>query len=54
MTSLYLETGLTGGMDCFRKRVAWRFAEAFGCASGSSPSSACWGTREPAVESIPA
>jgi lipoyl(octanoyl) transferase len=30
MTSLYLETGHTGGMDCFRKRVAWRFAEAFG------------------------
>jgi lipoyl(octanoyl) transferase len=30
MTSLYLQTGLTGGMDCFRKRVAWRFAEAFG------------------------
>src|SRR3954454_6888650 len=30
MTSLYLETGLTGGMNCFRKRVAWRFAEAFG------------------------
>src|SRR5207253_2363409 len=30
MTSLYLATGRTGGMDCFRKRVAWRFAEAFG------------------------
>jgi lipoyl(octanoyl) transferase len=30
MTSLYLETGHTGGMSCFRKRVAWRFAEAFG------------------------
>jgi lipoate-protein ligase B len=30
MTSLYLETGLTGGMDCFRKRVAWRFGQAFG------------------------
>jgi lipoyl(octanoyl) transferase len=30
MTSLYLNTGLTGGMDCFRKRVAWRFAQAFG------------------------
>ena len=30
MTSLYLETGRTGGMSCFRKRVAWRFAEAFG------------------------
>jgi lipoate-protein ligase B len=30
MTSVYLATGLTGRMDCFRKRVAWRFAEAFG------------------------
>jgi lipoyl(octanoyl) transferase len=30
MTSLYLETGLTGGMNCFRKRVAWRFAQSFG------------------------
>jgi lipoyl(octanoyl) transferase len=30
MNSLYLATGLTGRMDCFRKRVAWRFAEAFG------------------------
>src|SRR5438270_8834775 len=30
MTSLYLETHRTGGMSCFRKRVAWRFAEAFG------------------------
>ena len=24
------ETGRTGGMRCFRKRVAWRFAQAFG------------------------
>src|ERR671938_509186 len=30
MTSVYLATGRTGGMDCFRKRVAWRFGEAFG------------------------
>ena len=30
MTSLYLETGHTGAMDCFRKRVAWRFGKAFG------------------------
>src|SRR3954469_408484 len=29
MTSLYLETGRTGGMSCFRKRVAWRFADAY-------------------------
>ena len=30
MTSLYLETGRTGGMSCFRKRMAWRFAQAYG------------------------
>src|SRR5437764_990735 len=30
MTSLYLETRRTGAMRCFRKRVAWRFADAFG------------------------
>jgi lipoate-protein ligase B len=30
MTSVYKETGRTGGMGCFRKRVAWRFAEAYG------------------------
>ncbi len=29
MTSLYVETKRTGGMSCFRKRAAWRFAEAF-------------------------
>jgi len=29
MTSLYIATGRIGAMDCFRKRVAWRFAEAF-------------------------
>ena len=30
MTSVYLETRRTGAMACFRKRVAWRFAEEFG------------------------
>jgi lipoyl(octanoyl) transferase len=30
MTSLYKETGHVGGMGCFRKRAAWRFAEAYG------------------------
>jgi lipoate-protein ligase B len=30
MTSVALETGRAGGVDCFRKRVSWRFAEAFG------------------------
>jgi lipoyl(octanoyl) transferase len=30
MTSLLAQTGRTGAMSCFRKRMAWRFAEAFG------------------------
>ena len=30
VTSVSKETGRVGTMDCFRKRVAWRFAEAFG------------------------
>jgi lipoyl(octanoyl) transferase len=30
MTSLYKETGRPGGMGCFRKRAAWRFAQAYG------------------------
>jgi lipoyl(octanoyl) transferase len=30
MTSLYEQTGRTGGMDCFRKRAAYRFAQAYG------------------------
>src|SRR5215211_3170515 len=29
MTSLYKETGRTDGMRCFRKRVAWRFSQAY-------------------------
>jgi lipoyl(octanoyl) transferase len=30
MTSLYAETRRTGAMDCFRKRIAWNVAQAFG------------------------
>jgi len=30
MTSLYKETLRTGGLTCFRRRVAWRMAEAMG------------------------
>ena len=30
MTSVLKETGRTGAMPCFRKRMAWRFAQAFG------------------------
>src|SRR3712207_5872017 len=38
MTSLYKETGRVGGMSCFRKRVAWRFAEAYGLRQRIVPS----------------
>src|SRR3954465_4707718 len=58
MTSLYLQTGLTGGMSCFRKRVAWRFAEAFGLRQRIVTLERLLGDPEgaprPAVESIPA
>jgi lipoate-protein ligase B len=30
MSSVYVETRRTGAMGCFRKRMAWRFAEAMG------------------------
>ena len=30
MTSVLKETGTTGAMPCFQRRMAWRFAEAFG------------------------
>lgn len=30
MTSLVRETGRAGGLPCFRRRVAWRYASAFG------------------------
>jgi lipoyl(octanoyl) transferase len=30
MTSLYEQTGRSGGMSCFRKRTAYRFAQAYG------------------------
>ena len=48
MTSLYLETGRTGGMSCFRKRVAWRFAEAFGARQRIVTPARLTGEAEPA------
>ena len=54
MTSLYLETRRTGGMGCFRKRVAWRFAEAFGVRQRIVSLERLLGAQEPAVESVPA
>ncbi|MEA2430689.1 MAG: lipoyl(octanoyl) transferase [Thermoleophilaceae bacterium] len=53
MTSLYLATGLSGGMDCFRKRVAWRFTEAFGLRQRIVTLDRLLGSQAP-VESIPA
>ena len=52
MTSLYLETGHVGGMPCFRKRVAWRFAEAFGLRQRVVTLQRLVGEPEPAVESV--
>jgi lipoate-protein ligase B len=53
MTSLYLQTGLTGGMNCFRKRVAWRFVQAFGLRQRLVSLDRLLGVS-PTVESIPA
>ena len=52
MTSLYLETGRTGGMSCFRKRVAWRFAEAFGKRQRIVTLPRLVGEPEPALSSV--
>jgi lipoyl(octanoyl) transferase len=49
MTSLYLETKRTGGMSCFRKRVAWRFAQAYGLRQRIVSLSRL---EEPALESV--
>ena len=57
MTSLAKETGRTRSLPCFRKRLAWHFAEAFGRASGSCRSgvcsTACRWRREHRSRSIP-
>jgi lipoyl(octanoyl) transferase len=53
MTSLYLQTGLTGGMNCFRKRVAWRFSQAFGLRQRLVSLDRLLGVS-PTVESVPA
>ena len=52
MTSLYVETGRTEGMACFRKRAAWRFAEAFARRQRIVSLERLLGQREPAVESV--
>jgi len=52
MTSLYLQTGLVGGMPCFRKRVAWRFAEAFERRQRIVTLQRLLGEPEPALSSV--
>src|SRR4051794_8525690 len=54
MTSLYLQTGLTGGMSCFRKRVAWRFAEAFGLRQRIVTLDTLLGSQAPSAARTPA
>src|SRR3954471_5920999 len=57
MTSLYLATARIGAMECFRKRVAWRFAEAFELRQRIVTLDRLLGASEAspaAVESIPA
>ena len=50
MTSLLAETGRTDGMRCFRKRMAWRFAEAFGRRQRIvTPSHLLGAAKEPAL-----
>ena len=52
MTSLYVETGRTGGMPCFRRRVAWRFAEAFGLRQRIVTLPRLLGDTQPALSSV--
>jgi lipoyl(octanoyl) transferase len=52
MTSVLKETSRTGAMPCFRKRVAWRFAQAFGLRQRLiSPARL---EQEASLESVPA
>jgi len=57
MTSVCAETGRADHMSCFRKRAAWRFAEAFGLRQRIVSLDRLLGAEKPAeapVESIPA
>lgn len=53
MTSVYVETRRTGAMGCFRKRAAWRFAEAFGLRQRIVSAERLLGDRS-ASEAVPA
>ena len=52
MTSLHLETGRAGGMACFRKRVAWRFAQAYSRRQRIVTLQRLVGEPEPALSSV--
>src|SRR3954465_4822134 len=52
MTSVYVETKRTGEMRCFRKRMAWGFADPFGLGQRIASLAGGRGIRE--VESVPA
>jgi lipoate-protein ligase B len=54
MTSVYVETRRTGEMRCFRKRMAYRFADAFGLRQRIVSLERLRGTPNPALESVPA
>jgi lipoyl(octanoyl) transferase len=56
MTSVYVETKRTGEMRCFRKRIAWRFADAFGLRQRLVSLDRLRGAPapSPALESLPA
>jgi lipoyl(octanoyl) transferase len=53
MTSLYVESGRTGAMSCFRKRVAYQMARAFGQRQRIVTSERLLAAAEPA-EAVPA
>jgi lipoate-protein ligase B len=53
MTSVYLETQRTGAMSCFRKRMAWQLAQAFGLRQRIVTPERLLAAAEPA-EAVPA
>ncbi len=54
MTSLCAETGRADGMHCFRKRMAWRFAEAVGMRQRIVTPQRLLDAALPAPEAVPA
>jgi lipoate-protein ligase B len=53
MTSLYVESGRTGAMSCFRKRIAYQLASAFGLRQRIVTPERLLAAAEPA-EAVPA